>query len=107
LSRLIMIICTFVLLLGMSCTKDEPISTTAPTPTLVPVTLSFEHVYRVAIGNHPTSLVSGDFDNDGDADLAATIDRQGIGILINDGDARYKMLSVLTTGSDRFRRNVI
>ena len=58
-------------------------SPTSPSPALA--RLSFEHKARARVGDHPTSIVSGDFDRDGDLDFA----------IANDGDGQGKTVSIV------------
>src|SRR5687767_3729408 len=80
-AKKLFLICIISILLLSACGTN----TTAAVPTLetnvevLPTEIVFEHASFVSVGDHPTSVISGDFDQDGDQDLAITNDGNGTG----------------------------
>ncbi|HZM22202.1 MAG TPA: VCBS repeat-containing protein, partial [Anaerolineales bacterium] len=76
----------------------------APTASLPPPDISFTHQYQISVGDHPTSVFSQDLDLDGDRDLVATNDGEGVGhtisVLLNAGQGGIFDSTIITVGEE-------
>jgi hypothetical protein len=97
----------------VSTTLDSGIKTGTGIP-IVPFVWSFTTMARtsaavltkvstVSVGNGPVSPAVGDFDNDGDVDIAVTNDAgQSVSIVMNNGNGSFtKQTADIPTGSNR------
>jgi len=89
-------------LTGEQPLAEEPAPATQVVP--VPREIAFEHVSQIPVGEHPTSISSGDFDLDGDPDLVVTNDGRGAGntlsLLMNDGGGDFALSSLVEVGRE-------
>src|SRR5215212_3955581 len=71
-------------------------------PTDSSSTITFPKQYQISVGDHPSSVFSQDLDLDGDPDLIATNEGEGVGntisVLIND-DGKFHS-SIITVGEE-------
>ena len=88
---------------GVAATLFAPLATPEPSPN-APTELSFSHLATAPVGDHPTSIAVGDFDNDGDDDLAVTNDGGGAGhtisIVANDYPTGFVVAATIRVGDE-------